>query len=125
YSATRCVISSLGWRIDFATDRALEQAWIEVREAPIVDGTQLILLGVELPGLANEMTELCRGFSIPVEFNGKEIPRPHAINQLSMVKTEIGDVFLAGADDGKSTHETMVYLQGFCVHRPAHCLSSN
>jgi hypothetical protein len=118
YSATRCIVTSRGRQIDFRTQAALEQEFIDVVHVENEPGTRITLHDVELPFLEYRIRELARGFAIPVMFNGKDAPRPHALDALSYVDTDIGDVWLTGIDDGKSTHDTLVYLQGLCVLKP-------
>jgi hypothetical protein len=121
YSATRCVVRSLGQQVDFQTETALKQSWIDVVPVETASGAQITLHDVDLPLLQLRIQELAKGFAIPVVFDGKEVPRPHAPGELQYVETEIGQVWLAGVDDGDSTHDTMVYLQGFCVLKPSYC----
>lgn len=115
YSAARCSVSSRGQRIEFDTGQALAQAMIEVQGCEFHPGTIVTLHEVELPELAAQIARRCRGFPIPVSFNGHEIDRPYGIGRLPFEDTEIGKVHLAGLEDGKATHDTLVFLQGFCV----------
>lgn len=121
YAATRCVVSSGGKRIDFETDHALDKQPIDVNDAAYLPGTLVALYGVDLPKLKEHIAILSRGFAIPVFFNGVDIARPYALCNQTCVATEIGHVALAGCLDGKSTRDTIIFLQGFCVLEPAYC----
>jgi hypothetical protein len=120
YSASRCVVSSRGRKIDFSTREALERWLIDVVEAEHQRYTVVELYGVELTGLKTRLSIVCSGFPVPVVFNGIEMPRPHALGHLPFVQTDIGQVYLTGTQDGRYSTDTLVFLQGFCVMRPSH-----
>lgn len=122
YAATRCVVASGPRRVDIDTAAALARAWVEVEERVEVEpinGTRVELHGVDLPDLAQRIEELCAGFPVPVWFNGEPLKRAMADAHLATQASAIGTVHLAGTRDGKYTHDTWVFLQGFCVLRPA------
>jgi hypothetical protein len=120
YAASRCIVRSRGQCADFDTASALARTPIDVTEsaeAP-TEGTQIELHGVDLPDLASRIATLCAGFPVPVCFNGKALERPHAPDRLPLTATPIGGLHLCGTRDGEDSHDTLVYLQGFCVLRP-------
>lgn len=119
YSASRCIVVSHGQRVDFTTAAALGRELIEVMDVAETRQTVVELHDVELPGLKTRLSIVCSGFPIAVFYNGIEIPRPHAPGQLPFVSAEIGQVFLPGTHDGRYSSDTLVFLQGFCVMRPA------
>jgi hypothetical protein len=80
------------------------------------------LHGVDLPDLGTRVEELCLGFPVAVLFNGQPLKRRLAEGHLATQASPIGAVHLAGTLDGKYSHETMVFLQGFCVLKPTYCL---
>ncbi|MDZ7855919.1 ATP-binding protein [Sphaerotilus sp.] len=134
YAATHCTVASRGHRIDFDTENALARASIDVQRinehaSSAVDGsmergTRVQLQGVDLPDLAQRIQTLCRGFEVPVEFNGQMLIRPDAKGALHFVRTTIGEVHLVGTLNGEHSTELQVYLQGFCVmRRPSYPLS--
>jgi len=126
YSAVRCVVTSRGQRVDFETEAALSKAPIAVISVPPTDaqagptGTVIELRGVDLPGLATRIASMCLGFPVTVEFNGRPLERPFAPENLPLTPTPVGDVFLTGARDGQHHHDTLVFLQGFCVMQPTY-----
>lgn len=133
YAAKHCTVTSRGHRIDFDTEDALARESIDVQavdgsvdlvDSPMERGTCVELRGVELPDLAQRIQTLCRGFEVPVEFNGQMLIRPDAREALHFVQTPIGEVHLVGTLNGEHSTELQVYLQGFCVmRRPTYPLS--
>ncbi len=122
YAATRCIVSSGRHRVDMDTEAALARVAVEVEECfdgNAVAGTLVELHGVDLPDLAQRIEELCTGFPVPVSFNGTLLQRAMAEPHLATQASEIGAVHLAGTRDGRHAYETWVFLQGFCVLRPA------
>lgn len=119
YSASRCIVVSRGKKVDFMTEAALARNPIEVTDAADDAQTLVELHDVELPGLKTRLGIVCSGFPIAVFHNGMEIPRIHALGQLPFVRAAIGVVYLTGIPDGRYSTDTLVFLQGFCVMRPA------
>lgn len=118
YAASRCVVASGSQSVDFDTSAALAKAPIDVMqiaEADAITGTWVELHGVDLPDLAARIETLCLGFPVPVLFNGKALERRFAEAHLATTPNPMGTVHLAGTRDGKHSHHTMVFLQGFCV----------
>lgn len=120
YSASRCIVASRNRKIDFLTADALARKPIEVVALEHHPHTAVELHDVRLPGLAHRLQTMCSGFPVPVWFNGSALPRMHAIGQLPFLRTDIGLVYLTGTGSGKHTSHTLVFLQGFCVMRPAY-----
>ncbi len=124
YSATRCVVTSRHQRVDFETAAALARMPIDVATLPCIDtdsmtsGTGIELHGVELPHLETRIGTMCLGFPVTVIFNGKTLERPFAVGNLPLTPTPVGAVYLTGTRDGKHHHDTLVFLQGFCVMKP-------
>ena len=124
YSATRCVVTSRHQRVDFETAAALARMPIDVAAVPCTDtgdvasGTVIGLHGVDLPELDTRIATMCLGFPVTVSFNGKTLDRPFAVGNLPLAPTPVGAVYLAGTRDGKQHHDTLVFLQGFCVMKP-------
>jgi hypothetical protein len=89
--------------------------------AQAVNGTRIELQGVDLPDLADRIEDLCLGFAVPVLFNGQRLTRRCALSELDTQATPIGAVHLTGALNGRYSHDTLVFLQGFCVLKPTYC----
>jgi hypothetical protein len=122
YAATRCIVASNHQRVDIDTAAALAKAAVDVEQvsdAEAVPGTRVELHGVDLPDLGKRIEVLCQGFPVPVQFNGRLLERRFALAHLQTMPSPMGDVHLAGTRDGKYSHATMVYLQGFCVMQAA------
>ncbi len=126
YAATRCIVQSGRQRVDIDTAAALAKTTIDVEqiaETDAVPGTRIELHGVDLPDLGIRIESLCLGFSVDVLFNDQPLSRRFAQARLAMVPSPIGLVHLSGTRDGQHTHDTMVFLQGFCVLKPTWCSS--
>ena len=119
YASTRCIVTSRGKRIDFDTAMALSKAPIAVEEVgdERIPGTRIELHGVDLPDLASRIEDLCKGFAVPIEFNGRPVPRMHALSELRPFSTPIGDIHLIGTHSGRFATGIVAYLQGFRVMR--------
>ncbi|MCK6392687.1 ATP-binding protein [Zoogloea sp.] len=117
YASARCIVTSRGKRIDFETESALSKAPIAVEAVGDnrIAGTRIELHGVDLPDLASRIEELCKGFAVPIEFNGRPIPRMHALTELRPLATPIGDIHLIGTHSGRHATGIVAYLQGFRV----------
>ena len=115
YSARRCVVRSRDRMIAFDTGEALAQAEIEVKPVAPITETIVRLEGVALEELDRGMEALASAFPIPVIYNGHALARPLAVDATPFVATEIGEVRLAGTQDGKAARSTLLVLQGFVV----------
>lgn len=121
YAAERITVASGQQRVDIDTATALRREAFEVLdgEQPVA-GTHIELHGVDIAGLETRMETLCQGFPVDVVFNGKSMERRYAEDRVPLVPTPIGAVHVAGNRSGKATSQTLVFLQGFCVHRPTY-----
>ena len=87
-------------------------------------GTVIAMEGVGLgvDGVRTQLTDLAKGFPIPVAFNGQSLPRPHALTgDLPFVATEAGEMSLSGLNaEGEGwpvTTRFVCYLQGLPIYR--------
>jgi hypothetical protein len=118
YAASRCIVASGCQSVDFDTSAALAKSPIEVMrvgESDAIAGTRIELHGVDLPDLEARIEILCLGFPVIVLFNGKALQRRFAEAHLATMPSPMGTVHLTGTRDGKHSHHTLVFLQGFCV----------
>jgi hypothetical protein len=117
YASTRCIVTSRGKRIDFDTAEALAKAAIAVEDVgdDRIPGTRIELHGVDLPDLEYRIEDLCRGFPLPVEFNGRPLARTHARSELRSISTPIGHIQVVGTHSGRFATAIVAYLQGFRV----------
>lgn len=117
YAADRVSVTSKGRRLEFDTERALQQEILEVLADPeSVPGlTTVLLQGVVLPRLDVEIARLVRGFPVPVRFNGALLPRPHSVDAMVFHETDVGLVHLAGETSGRYATSLAVYLQGLLI----------
>jgi hypothetical protein len=119
YSARRCTVQSRARMIAFDTAAALRQRPIEVRDAAAGAETSVTLEGVLLPEFARRVAVLASAFPIPVVCNGAVLPRPLALDARAYVATAIGQVHLAGTEDGRATTALLLVLQGLVVYGDA------
>lgn len=119
YAASRIVVTSGGHRVAIDTAAALRRERFEVEITDqTIDGTVIELRGVQITDLPQRMETLCEGFPVDVVFNGKQLERRFAEDQLPFAPSPIGAVHVAGNRSGKAARHTLVFLQGFCVKRP-------
>lgn len=115
YASARVDITSQGQRLVFDTAGILADEGFALEPAVARRGTRIVLHGVDLRDAEQTMCRIARGYSIPVVFNGRDLPRPDAAVVAEFVQTEIGLVRIART---YSSHRTVVYLQGFRVFEP-------
>jgi hypothetical protein len=120
YSASRCIVSSRNRKIDFLTEEAIARKPIDVVEIEHHPHTVIELHDVRLPSLAERLPHMCSGFPVAIWFNGRALPRMHAVGHRPFLPADIGLVYLAGTGNGRHTFHTLVFLQGFCVLRPVY-----
>lgn len=125
YSASRCMVESLDKKIDFTTEDALLQHCIEVTSVEYRIGTKITLFDVDLPDADIRIKDICRGYALPVTYNGETVERPHAPDTAYFINSPIGAIHISGIDNGWSTHDTAVYLQGICVIRSPYFLNEH
>ena len=116
YAAKRCSVHSRGRKIAFDTADALRQRPIAVRDAPAGVETCVALEGVLLPEFARRMVAIASAFPVPVICNGSLLPRPFALDAKPYLATAIGQVHLAGSEDGRATTSLLLVLQGILVY---------
>jgi Histidine kinase-, DNA gyrase B-, and HSP90-like ATPase len=117
YAARRVTVTSRGQRLAFHCDEALDQAELELVAAPDTDPalTTVELEGVDLPQLDQQIDRITRGFPLPVVYNRLLLARQHSLSAKPYVATDIGSIYLSGADTGEPATDTALYLQGLPV----------
>ena len=121
YAAQRCSVHSRGRKIAFDTADALRQRPIAVCDTPAGAETCVALEGVLLPEFARRMLAIASAFPVPVICNGSVLPRPFALDARPYLATAVGQVHLAGSEDGRATTALVLVLQGIVVYGD-HCL---
>jgi hypothetical protein len=116
YSARSCSVRSRAKMIAVDTGEALRQLPVAVQAAPFTAETVVTLTGVLLPELDRRMAALASAFPIAVRYNGAALPRPLALDAKPFAATSIGQVYLAGTEDGKAAASSLLVLQGFVVY---------
>lgn len=119
YAATRVQVRSISGSLVFDTDRALAKQPLSIDPNVRTDtGCEVTLTGFDwLGGAQDRLAAMCRGFELPVSFNGDDIPREHALGQTTTaaLQTHVGTLILGESPSAK----TVVYLQGFRVYPQA------
>ncbi|TXI03157.1 MAG: hypothetical protein E6Q76_14315 [Rhizobium sp.] len=109
-TASHICIESRTERLAVATADALAFKGLTSTPIPMRCGTRVELSG--MPRLETHLIEwLFRGYPIPVFLNGKEIPRPEAVDE-RFVASPVGMVRV----DSLAGCEYDYFLQGHCVH---------
>lgn len=118
YAAENVKVESMGRSLHFNTQDALNFEKLDMADSEVVTGTVITMSGVALKDVESLVGALAKGFPIPVYVNGKEMERPHAMDQMLFVKTEIGhlhSLVLHGATGCKVNSGYKLYLQGLPV----------
>lgn len=110
-------------------ERRLARGAIAVTAASSRPGTEVrLLLKEPLRRLTDDwlkfLTDLVKGFPIPVYFNGQGISRPHALDsRLLFRETDIGTLHLSGWEECQPRSAVLVpilYCQGLPLRRISH-----
>ncbi len=120
YACQSIQIESRGTLLRASTEDILNQQMITLSSSLVHVGTTITLLQHDYPleSLQEDIVKLAQGFPIKVFLNDSEIARPHAMDQLHGIETEIGFFHLQGIHDGKGfpvVKNTQVYLQGLPI----------
>ena len=124
YACKRIAVTSGGLALAAETADILSFKPVALAAARRSAGTVIAMEGVGLgvDGVRTQLTDLAKGFPIPVAFNGQGLPRPHALTgDLPFVATEAGEMSLSGLNaEGKGwpvTTRFVCYLQGLPIYR--------
>ncbi len=119
YACQSIQIESRGTTLAASTEDILKQKMISLSASSIHVGTRIALFDHDYPvkNLQQDIFKLAKGFPVTVYLNDEEVPRPHAIENLKGVETELGFFHLKAAHDlsNKATQITQVYLQGLPI----------
>jgi hypothetical protein len=119
FAADKVRVESKGKLIDFDSQSAIDGEEIPVREDCIHEGTRITLSGFKLQcqNTFAAIKKYAKGFPIRVYFNGEEIARPDALENLKTVETEVGYLQLAGMHTEKEAADRSysLYFQGLPV----------
>lgn len=123
YAATEVIVESKGSKCLMVTARILEQKPAAIESIAYSEGTKITLNGfsMDLECVTKALNTAAKGFPIRVLFNGKELLRPHAIQNLThKVMTDIGIMSVAGLDNPLKacTSDFQLYYQGLPVRYP-------
>lgn len=124
YSCEKITAASVGGSVDFDTSYAIAFGEIPVQKTISTPGTRITLYGFKSDLTKNAVEKMVRGFSLPVTFNGEEMPRPHAIDSIAYDHVDgVGSFCLQGihnGNKGNSSSSIVCYLLGFKVYESSH-----
>lgn len=113
FSAEKVEVISRGKRLAFESSEALSFDDLKTEVVGLdIPGTRITLAGLKKLNnysMDTAIDRYCKGFNIPVTYNGRPQARPHAPSALSLVTSDIGLVSLA------PTKALVAYLQGIRV----------
>lgn len=119
YSADQVIVDSHGQRCCLDTKSVLEMNDVTIENSINTGFTSITLIGfkLDLKDTRIALGNACRGFPIPVFFNGEELERPHAIQNLSdVIECKVGTIKLSTASI--SPRSFILYYQGLPVAVP-------
>lgn len=120
FAAARVTVESRGKGIEFDKTDLIAKRPIARRNSDFIGGTRVVLSGLTYQSIEHQMEKFAKGFPIPVWFNGKELPRPHALENLSGAHaTPVGHIQIAYVEEpGQAlmTDTGWVYCQGLPVN---------
>ena len=121
FSAETVLVESRAKMVEFSSEDLINKVCIPVKTSSFIGGTRLTLSGFKLDAnrIGNALKRFAHGFSIPVFWMGKQLPRPHAAEFLPMQTTPIGQVYIPGIHvqekKGFYNARTDFYCQGLPI----------
>lgn len=120
FAAETISVESRGRMIVFSSEDLIAKRQIAVQPSSFIGGTRISLIKCKLDveKVGNALGNYAKGFSTPVFWQGKELPRPHALASLTGVNTPIGFVHVPGIHTDKQIAYAglgRVYCQGLPV----------
>jgi hypothetical protein len=117
-------VESRGKKISFSSQDLIAKRPIPVTPGHFIGGVRITLKGCKLKTneLHTALSKYASGFAIPVIWQGKELPRPYAQENLPGVNTPVGFVFDAGVHGDRRRnfvhYRGLVFCQGLPVDVP-------
>lgn len=119
FSAENILVESRGKAIEFSADDLIAKRHIAVLKSEFIGGTRVTMNGFKLNAsmIETALKRFARGFELPVIWQGKTLPSPHAREQLNGVMTDIGFVShpCIHGESTKLPRAIEVYCQGLPV----------
>lgn len=119
YSCEEATVESKGKSVTIRNEEAIAGQAFAVTTGSFIGGTRITLKKYALDETKTKLalSRYAMSFPIHVYFNGEELARPHALENLISVKTDVGQISASGlhkqgvTDAGKA----MLYLQGLPI----------
>ena len=129
YCAKQVQVESRGRQCLVDTAKTIQHMQpITVTKTDYIGNTRISLIDFTLPEdtISMHLASIVKGFSVPVFFNGIELDRPHAIDQLSqqyeLFQLECGTALIRNAStNDPSTKNWVMYFQGLPIATPKGC----
>ena len=103
FAAETVVVESRGNQIVFSSEDLIAKRQISVQPSSFIGGTRITLQKCKLDSkkVGEALQRFAKGFSIPVIWQGEELPRPHALANLAGVSTPVGFIHVPGIHDAR------------------------
>jgi len=120
FSADTVRVESRGKQITFASTDLIEKKPIPIETSEFIGGTRITLIGCKLSeaSIAEAVRAFAKGFSIPVYWQGEALPQPHALANLKLIDTAVGQICIGGLsniEDPCFNSKGVVYCQGLPI----------
>jgi hypothetical protein len=119
FSANAVQVESRGKMVLFNTADMIDMQAIPINTSIYSGATRITLFGFKLihTAVQNSVKSYARGFPIRVYMDGTEIDRPHALDNIHSIASEIGQLCLSGIDfEGEEFPDNAyLYFQGLPV----------
>lgn len=122
FAAETVTVESLGKQIIFSSEDLIAKRQIAIQSSSFIGGTCITLKKCKLDEskIGDALMQYARGFAIPIIWQGEEIPRPHARENLVCSITPVGSIHVPGIHDasrlGQFAEVGVVYCQGLPVN---------
>lgn len=110
FAADQVIFESLGQQITVECAELLNGGAVLREKVPNKAGTRITFVGLKEPEVNQKLRNLVRGFSVPVFYNEVELPRDHALDTHTFVKTDVGMLRAQ-----LTTGNVAMYLQGLPI----------
>lgn len=96
FAAESVMVESKGRQISFSSEDLIAKQPIPIETSDFIGGTRITLHGCKLEksSVGTALLSYAKGFAIPVFWDGVELPRPHALENLTAFDTSVGQIHI-------------------------------
>ncbi len=96
FAAEKVVVESKGRQISFSSEDLIAKQPIPIETSDFIGGTRITLhrCKLESDSIETALHMYAKGFAIPVFWNDIELPRPHALENLTVFDTPVGQLHI-------------------------------